>query len=245
MLEHCVQRDDNDTVSREDQEGRETNLDDLYPKPPLRAHEHKRNLHLLPPQRTEDKDTGCCLGDHRRHGGACNVHMKKEDEHRIQHNVDDCADQRRHHPQEREALRCDEVVHSHGEQRKDRPRSVDRHIGIRVGERHLARPEPAQKIFFCQKEKYGQYDRDDQHQRKTVSQDPPGALLVPGSKPDRKQDRAANPEQRTEGRQERDNGSAHSHSCKSVRSCNRNIPHIDPVHDTVEHVHKLCEHKRN
>lgn len=245
MLEHSVQRDNNDTVSRKNQEGRETDLDDLHPELPLRAHKHKRDLHLLPPQRTEDESAGRRLGDHRRHCGACNIHMKKEDKHRVQHYVNNRADQRRHHPQKRKALRCDKVVHSHGEQREDRPRSVDRHIGVRVGERHLARPKPAQEIFFCQKEKYGQYDRDDQHQRKAVPKNPAGALLIPGSKPDGEQNRAADPEQRAEGRQERDDGRAHTYSRKGVRSCDRDIAHVDPVHDAVEHVHKLREHKRD
>ena len=171
--------------------------------------------------------------------------MKEKDKYRIQHNIDDCPDQRCHHPQEREALRCDKIVHPHGEQCEDRPRRIDRHIVIRIGKGNAAGPEPVQEIVLCQKEQDGQYDRDNEHQRKAVSQDPPRALLIPGAEPDRKQDRAADPEQRPKGRKERDDRRAYTSPGKRIRSRDRDIPDVNPVDDAVEDVHELSEHERD
>lgn len=53
--------------------------------------------HAFPVKDAEDENAGSQLGKHRGHRGPCDIHMENKDKQRVQYNVQDGADERRHH----------------------------------------------------------------------------------------------------------------------------------------------------
>ena len=171
--------------------------------------------------------------------------MEQEDEHRIQDDIDDGSDEGGHHSQHGMPLGGDEIIHSHGKQGEKGAAGIDGKINVRVGKGRFARAEPAEQQILRQKKQHRQHGGQDQKQAEAVSEDALRVLFISLPQPHGKQNGAADPHQRRERGKQGDDGRADAGPGQGDRADLRNVPHIDAVHDAVEHVYELREHERH
>ena len=208
--------------------------------------------HILRP----DAQTGAAAAQEQHHpGGAHRLgqdggqsrppdpHVKDEDEHRVQHDVQDRPDEHRAHGGHGPPLGADEGVQAQGQLDKDGAQQVDGDIvggiadgGLRGAEGHEHRP-------LDELEHHRQHRRGAQEQGHRVAQDALSPLPVSRPQADGGQRGAPLAGKGGEGGDQGDDGKGHPQAGEGGAPDDRDVADIDAVHDVVQQVDELGRHR--
>ena len=96
---------------------------------------------------THHPEKGNELGDDRGNGRSPDAHVQRENENRVENDVDHPADQGRHHADSGKALRIDEIVQAQTGLKEKGAEAVNAQIILGIGKRRLACAEQQKQRF--------------------------------------------------------------------------------------------------
>ena len=190
-------------------------------------------------QKRHDEHAGSRLRNDGGYRRAPDVHAQREDEHGVERDVERRADDDRYHGDDGKPLRGNKDVESQRHQHEDRAERIDRHIFRAVSDGLFACAERHQKRFVPHREHHRQRGGRRNEQRKTVSQNFLGGVVVPRAHKNGSARRAARTDEIGKRRYQQDDGKAHAHAGKRRRADFGNMSDIDPVHEVIKQIDEL------
>ena len=175
-------------------------------------------------------------GSQRRAG---NAHAEHENKHRVQHDVNDRADEHAEHCNGGVALCADESVEAQSKLYENSTRQVNGDIVLRIADDGVGGAEHIQQRRFEDAENDCQCNRQHQKHGKAVAQNFFRTFTVAGAQLDGSQRRAAHSGECGKGRDQQDDGERNAHSRQRKCACAGDVADVDPVHDIVQHVDEL------
>ena len=160
--------------------------------------------------------------------------MQPEDEHRVQHHVQDGTEGNGQHTEPRIPLRVDEGVHACDDHREEGPEQVDPQVGERIGKGGIRCAEQHQERAAEEEPDCHDDQRGAGQQQERRRLDVPRAFPVLRSESDGEERRAAGAEQVRETDGQDDQREAEPHTGQGHGAFSRDAPEEDPVHDVVE-----------
>ena len=146
-LQHCIEHDEQDTVTCDDQKRRKSETRRLFSQ---RAAESRR-CRGAPAFFSKTAST---VRTHRRRAERApsrsqplrHTHMAQEDKDRIQDDIEHRAEHDGRHAKPGEALCDQKAVHAGGNERKDSPGCINAHIRVGIVKGRRARAEPHEQL---------------------------------------------------------------------------------------------------
>lgn len=145
-LQHCIEHDEQDTVTCDDQKRRKSKRDDFSHNAQLKAVDAEAHRHFFRKQRAQYEHAGGELREHRRDRCPFDTHMAQEDKDRIQDDIEHRAEHDGRHAKPGEALCDQKAVHAGGNERKDSPGCINAHIRVGIVKGRRARAEPHEQL---------------------------------------------------------------------------------------------------
>ena len=174
-------------------------------------------------------------------GCALHPHVQPIDEDGVQDDVADRADAGGGHAGARKALVGDEGGHAQSELDKDGAQQVDAQVGHGVGQGVFAGAEGPQHRLAKDGEHHAQRHRQDDQQGDAVAQDLFRRLVVAAAHGHRGPGRAAHADQVGKSGDQHDDGVGDPQAGQRQAAGAGDVPHVDAVHDVVQHIDQLCQ----
>ena len=168
--------------------------------------------------------------------------MTCKDEDRVKYDIDYCANENRIHTNFCKALCCNKSIHSQCQLYENGSQCIDTHIAYCIFNGILAGSKCHQKCSVTKVHDYGQYNGNQNLQRKTVTQNLLCCLLFPFSHHNGRSWCSTIPDQRCKSGNDHNKGHTYTNTCQCQCTTVRNMPDINAVYNIIKHIdHLRCD----